>query len=200
MKVLVLSALLATFASAQVTPTAYNATTTTCSVSDASACANYADSCCGLIWYRLSGVLKNTPAPVCISRHLAEDISTISYTGGYTVTYQCLNTTAALGSAYTKCTNETNCTSGYCCANGNYTLGTSTTYTGKLNSTMCVPSSVGKNPGSAQSWTFSSLFPQVNVVNQYNCTTSLNTNFYSNAVLLKSAVTFAVVALFAAGF
>lgn len=130
MKVAIISAFLLGLTVAQST-TSFAANGTYCALTnETTVCGNFTDACCGTITTQVGTAAKSS-VNKCISRHLSEDMSSVSYLTGTTtttVTYACLNTTRpSTYTVYSKCTNETNCTtSGYCCASFNYTIGNGT--------------------------------------------------------------------------
>lgn len=96
-------------------------------------------ACCGSVTTKIGTATANS-INRCMPRNFAEDIPTLSYTTGTTtttVTYSCLNTTRpAAYTALTRCTNETNCGRGYCCATLNYTIASNAR---NLSFNECVP-------------------------------------------------------------
>lgn len=125
MKVAIISALLVGLSVAQSTNT-WDAKTRSCTLAtEATACADLTNACCGSIVTKV-GTAGAKTLNRCISRNLAEDLPNYSYTTGSTtttVTYSCLNTTRPADyEVYTACNNDETCTSGYCCASYNYTI------------------------------------------------------------------------------
>lgn len=190
MKAVLFSAILIGFAATQNVAN-WDARNLFCTVAnETTACAGLTDACCGSITTKV-GTAAATTINRCISRRLAESIPATWYgataAANTTVNYACLNTTRPTGyTAYTNCVNDTSCSSGSCCANFNYTVGTRANV--NLTTTQCIPGSVGSNPGSLSNfyWTTSPSLGDIST--QALCTAALNTNFYSNAVLLKSTV------------
>jgi len=187
MKVFIVSALLLGLAIAQ-TETTYDARTAYCSTTnETSACANLTDACCGTVSTKV-GTATATSVTRCISRHLTEDLGSVSYgsTTVTAVTYSCLNSTKATGySTYANCTDSANCSSGYCCAVMNYTISSKTA---NASSAKCVAGSLGTTPGTNTSYKFNAASTAADLGVQTTCYSSMNSNFYSSAFVLKSAV------------
>eukprot|EP00347_Sterkiella_histriomuscorum_P018264 403346173 len=191
MKSFVLIAAIVGSVAAQATVTQWNATTRTCTLAnEQSVCGDLAGSCCGTVTTKV-GTAAATSTNKCIARNLAEDLPTVSYTTGTTtttVTYTCLNTTRpASYVGYSRCINETNCASGSCCANLNYTIAGNTrnqTFNG------CVPGSTGYTPGTSVAFIFGNPSNLGDITYQATCPASLNQNFYNSlAAQLKGTLT-----------
>lgn len=103
----------------------WNAKARYCALANETAsCGDLTNACCGSITTKV-GTAAATVVNRCIQRNLVDDIPNFSYAVGATtttVTYACLSTRPSSYEVYAKCTNEVNCTSGYCCANMNYTI------------------------------------------------------------------------------
>ena len=121
MKVAIISAIFLGFAATQNTIN-WDAKNRFCTLAnETAACGDLGSSaCCGSITTKV-GTAAQTTVNRCITRNLAEDIPSYSYTVGTvttTVAYACLSTTRPTNyEVYTKCSNESSCASGYCCAN-----------------------------------------------------------------------------------
>ena len=124
MKVAIISALFISLSTAQIN-NIWNAKSRFCALANETAsCGDLTNGCCGSITTKV-GSAAQTVVNRCISRNLAEDIPSYSYTVGSTTTtvaYSCLSARPTSYEVYAKCTNETSCSSGYCCANLNYTV------------------------------------------------------------------------------
>ena len=193
MKAFIVAALLVGLTVAQTQTTVDTSSTGTCTISNETACANFTDSCCGTVSYK-NGTAAAVTATRCISRHLTEAVSSSWWNmmgTNVTVSYTCLNATKPTGyTTYPACTSSDNCTSGYCCANMNYTLTNRTNV--NITGTVCVPGAMGKDSGSAMLFKHNGTVTYNDITVQTNCYSSINAGFYSSAVILKSAVALAV--------
>eukprot|EP00347_Sterkiella_histriomuscorum_P012653 403367744 len=200
MKIAIISAILFSLAVAQTT-TQWDAKTRTCTqATEATACANLTNACCGSIQTKV-GTAAAVTVNRCIQRNLAEDIPSLSYVSGTTTTtvaYACLNQTRpSTYEVYTKCNNETTCSSGYCCATVNYTIASQATR--NLTQAQCIPGSVGRDNGSIIQHLFGNTASNLGDINvQSMCYASLNPSFYaSSAVFIRGALAIVITVVLA---
>jgi hypothetical protein len=196
MKAFIVASLFAGFIAAQ-SITTYDTSAVICTVAnETSACANFADACCGTATYK-NGTATAVSSTRCINRRLTEYAASTwwnqSSTINITVQYACLNTTKpSTYTTYPSCSYSDNCTSGYCCANLAYTLNTAVPRTVNVTGTVCVPGSQGKDSGSGNAYKLISGVTNADATVTSVCYSSINSSFYSSAILLKSAVALAV--------
>lgn len=107
------------------------------------------NACCGSITTKV-GTATNVITNRCIPRSLVDDLPSLSYTVGTTTTtvaYACLTTRPTGNTAPVRCLNETQCSSGFCCANMNYTFATTGQTSRNVTFNECVPGSYGRDAG-----------------------------------------------------
>lgn len=124
MKIAIISTILVGLSAAQNT-TIWDVKSKTCTLAtEATACADMTNACCGTITTKV-GSASNVVTTKCLQRNLVEDLPTYQYTTGTTttvVTYSCLSSRPASYEVYDNCNDETTCKSGYCCGSFNYTI------------------------------------------------------------------------------
>ena len=191
MKAFIVAALIVGLAAAQSIVTQDYAAST-CTSTNETGCANYTDACCGTITHKTGAAAAVTVTNKCLSRRLVEATPNtwwMSGTNNVTVSYACLNTTKPSGYVtYPACTDSANCSSGFCCANFNYTINLRTNV--NITAAACVPGDFGRDAGTLVNFKHSASQADMNYTTV--CYSSINSGFYSSAVLLKSAVALAV--------
>ena len=151
MKAVIISAIFLGLTAAQNQAT-WDARTKYCSTTnETTVCAGMENACCGSINTKV-GAATNSITNRCIPRNLVDDLPSLSYTAGTvttTVAYACLNTTRPAGNtAPPRCVNDTQCTSGFCCASMNYTFSQTGQTTKNVTFNECVPGAIGRDAGS----------------------------------------------------
>lgn len=215
MKAVILSALIVGVSIAQSTST-WDAKTACTAANEATVCT-LSYQCCGVVsTLNAAGTTAVTPAyNRCINKYLADEYSAgVTVTAGatnYVLKYGCLGTTTPKDyTAYTTCSSDANCTSGYCCAKSNVTTAifasatatTSTAATSRINPTAyCVPGDMGRSAGSQINYVFGGSPANGDAQVLRVCYAADNTNFYkSSAVLLKGALSMIVLAVISFAF
>ena len=157
MKVAIISAILLGLTVAQTTNT-WDAKARFCTVAnETTACADMTNACCGSITTKV-GTAGAKVLNRCISRNLVEDLPNYSYTTGSTTTtvaYACLNSTRPANyEVYSSCSNDTTCSSGYCCASYNYTVSQNGQTSKNLTENKCIPGNIGRDNGTLTEFLF----------------------------------------------